>query len=758
MNKGMRVIKRDGHSEDVDFNKITNRIRKLCNEIGTDVIDPIIIAQKVCNALHDNVRTTELDKLTSEIATSMITKHYDYGTLAAYIVASDMHKNMKHSFSEGIKMMYENGFLCEEVYEVVQNHKKYIEKVIDYRKDYDLDYFALKTLEKNYLQKVNGIIVERPQDMFMRVSLGIHGSDIEEVINTYNGISERKYTHATPTLFNSGSKKPQLASCFLMAMESDSIKGIYNTLSDCAQISKWAGGIGLHIHNVRGSGSSIRGAKGACTGIVPMLKVFNDTARYVNQEGKRPGSFAIYLQVDHPDIMSFLDLRKNSGDEEERARDLFYAAWIPDLFMERVKKNEKWSLFCPHECPGLADVCGEEYKQKYEKYENEGKARKVMNAQELWNAICVSQIETGTPYMLYKDAANEKSNQKNLGVIKSSNLCCEILEYSDKDETAVCNLASICLSKFVNGEKFDYDGLHEVARQLTVNLNKVIDKTFYPTDKAKRSNTRHRPIGIGVQGLADAYSMMGYPFDSKDAKELNEKIFETIYHGAVEKSMELAKVDGTYETFDGSPMSKGEFQFNLWSYKDEQLSGMYDWEKLRQDVMKYGVRNSLLVAPMPTATTSQIMGNNEAFEPYTSNIYLRRTVAGEFVVINKHLMKDLIKEGLWTTKMKDKIVYNEGSVQKIPEIPDDIKEKYKTAWEISQKVLIEQSADRGKFICQTQSLNLFVPKPSVKILSSMHFYAWSKGLKTGMYYLRTKPAANTQQFTIDANVCEACSG
>lgn len=753
----MKVVKRNGTLADVDFNKITIRIKKLCNEIGTTVIDPIVIAQKVCNALHNNVKTTDLDKLASEIAVSMATIHYDYGTLAAYIVASDLHKQIKSGFQESMASLWKGGFLAEETYSIVTKYATEIDSAIDYSLDYTLDYFSLKTLEKGYLQKVNGRIVERPQDMFMRVSVGIHGDDIDNIINTYKGISQKYFTHATPTLFNSGSNKPQLASCFLMAMESDSIKGIYNTLSDCAQISKWAGGIGLHIHNIRSNGSSIRGAKGACTGIVPMLKVYNDTARYVNQEGKRPGSIAVYLTVDHPDILNFLDLKKNSGDEEERARDLFYAVWISDLFMERVKSSGQWSLFCPHECPGLADVYGEEYERLYIQYEQAGKAKKTMEAQQIWNAICTAQIETGTPYMLYKDAVNKKSNQQNLGTIKSSNLCCEICEYSSPEETAVCNLASICLPQFVKDGKFDYKRLHEITQQVTINLNKVIDRSFYPIEKAKLSNMKHRPIGIGVQGLADVYILLKMPFDSDEAKVVNCQIFETIYHGALSASLNLAKVDGPYSTFYGSPMSNGLFQFDMWGVSSDSLSRMYDWNYLRSEIQTHGIRNSLLVAPMPTATTSQIMGNNEAIEPYTSNIYLRRTVAGEFVVVNKHLMKDLIELGLWSSKLKDKIIYHEGSVQSIKEIPDDIKKLYKTSWELSQKVLIDQSADRGKFVCQSQSLNLFVPRPSLKILSSMHFYAWSKGLKTGIYYLRTKPAAQAQQFTIDVNTCEACS-
>ena len=755
----MRVVKRDGSSQEVDFNKITQRLQKLCNDFQISHVDPIVIAQKVCSALHDGVSTSELDRLASEIAVSMSTTHYNYATLAAHIVASDAHKRNTMSFLQKMELLHGAGYLSDESVDISRRHAGEIEAAIDYSMDFKLDYFSLKTLERGYLQRVDGEIVELPQDMFMRVAIGIHGDDVTGFIETYRGMSSKRFTHATPTLFNSGSVRPQLASCFLVAMEEDSIQGIYNTLSECAQISKWAGGIGLHVHNIRSRGSAIRGAKGACSGIVPMLKVFNDTARYVNQEGKRPGSIAIYLQADHPDVMSFLDLKKNSGDEEERARDLFYALWVPDLFMERVKQNGDWSLFCPSDCPGLADVYGDEYRDLYLRYEGLGLARRVMPAQDLWHAICVAQMETGTPYLLYKDAVNAKSNQKNVGVIKSSNLCAEIVEYSDRDETAVCNLASVCLPAFVRDGEFDYAALGDTVRTVTRNLNRIIDRSFYPVKKAEVSNMRHRPIGIGVQGLADTYSLLGLPFDSAGAGRVNENIFETIYYHALSESARLASVDGAYATFEGSPLSRGVFQFELWGHDASGLSGMYDWEALR-DVARRGVRNSLLVAPMPTATTSQIMGNNEAIEPYTSNIYLRRTLAGEFVVVNRHLMKDLIARGIWNARVKDKIVAGEGSVQDVPEIPDDIKQMYKTAWEISQRTLIDQAAARGKFVCQTQSLNLFVPRPNVKILSSMHFYAWSKGLKTGIYYLRTKPAANAQRFTIEVGAsggCESCS-
>lgn len=753
----MKVTKRDSSLVDVDFNKITNRIKKLCSEMNSEVVDPIIIAQKVCAAIHDGIKTTELDTLAAEIAMSLSTTHYEYGTLAAYITCSDMHKNNQLSFEEISNTLYKDDLLSEEYIKVVKTHLDKINKTLNYSKDYLFDYFGLKTLQKAYLLKSNGIIIERPQDMIMRVSIGIHGDDIESIIETYELISNKLFTHATPTLFNSGTKFPQLASCYLVGMQDDSIQGIYSTLGECALISKWAGGIGLHIHNIRSKGSSIRKAVGSCSGIVPMLKVFNDTAKYVNQEGKRPGSIAIYLQVDHPDIFEYLDLRKNSGDEEERARDLFYAVWIPDLFMEKVKAKEDWCLFCPHDCPGLADVCGEDYVRLYQKYESEGKYKKKVPAQQIWTSICVAQIETGTPYILFKDSSNMKSNQQNVGTIKSSNLCCEILEYSDKDETAVCNLASICLPCYIENGVFNHEKLHKVVQVITKNLNKVIDRSFYPTDKAKKSNMRHRPIGLGVQGLADVYSILKIPFDSEQAKKINIEIFETIYNAALVASCKLAKQHGVYDTFQGSPLSKGMFQFDLWKDGNDKLSSRYNWNNLRNEIIKHGVRNSLLVAPMPTASTSQIMGNNEAFEPYTSNIYLRRTLAGEFTVTNKHLMKDLIERGLWNTQLKDKIIYHDGSIQKIDEIPQEVKDLYKTSWEMSQKTLIDQAADRGVFICQTQSMNLFVPNPSIKILSSMHFYSWSKGLKTGIYYLRTKPAAEPIKFTIENSSCLACS-
>ena len=758
----MNVIKRDNTIQGVDFNKITERIHIIINEQKLS-IDPIIIAQKVCTSLSDNIKTTELDKLTAELAVSMSTIHPDYNILASHISVSDIHKNLKgKSFNDVINSLPNIDPKLKE-YINDETVKKKIKDIIDYSKDYLFDYFAIKTLERAYLYKDSkGQTAERPQDLFMRVALGIHFdlnnlNSINDVIETYTYMSEKKFIHATPTLFNAGTTKQQLASCFLQDIGDDSISSIYKTLGDSAQISKYAGGIGLHIHNIRATGAEINKVPNMCKGILPMLKVFNDTAKYVCQSGKRPGSIAIYLQVDHADIFQFLDLKKNTGDEDDRARDLFYAAWIPDLFMQRVKEDSMWSLFCPHSAPGLADVYGEEYNTLYTKYEQEHRFKKQVKAQELWFAICTSQIETGTPYMLYKDAINKKSNQMNLGTIKSSNLCTEIVQFTSKEETAVCNLASICLPQFIQNNEFNFQELRKVAGILTKNLNKVIDRNFYPIPEAKSSNMKHRPIGIGVQGLADVYILLRMNFDSNEAKELNKKIFETIYIGAMEQSLELAKALNPYETFEGSPLSKGLFQFDLAGLNQSELFYQSEWQNLRNEIKEHGTRNSLLIAPMPTASTSQIMGNNECIEPYTSNIYLRRTMAGEFVVINKHLIDDLLELNLWTLQMKDAIIQHNGSVQNIPSIPDNLKALYKTAWEISQKVLIDQSADRQKFICQSQSLNLFVGKPTIQKLTSMHFYGWSKGLKTGMYYLRTQPAANPIQYTIDP-VCESCSG
>ena len=762
-NKVMKVTKRNGSIQDVDFNKITNRLKKLCSNIKEN-IDVITVAQKVCVSLYDNVTTRELDTLSSEISMNMSTINPGYGKLASNIVISDLHKNTKHSFKDLTEMLYVQKIVSKEYY---QNAIKNIEKithVIDYDRDYKLDFFGFKTLEKAYLHKINGFIVEKPGDMWMRVALCIHGENIEKTIETYDYMSNLIFTHATPTLYNAGYNNAQMSSCFLLGT-GDSINDIYYSLNQCAQISKWAGGIGMHIHDVRSQGANIREITNASTGIVPMLRVFNATARYVNQSSKRNGSIAIYLGMEHPDILDFLELRKNTGDEEMRCRDLFYAAWISDLFMERVKENGMWSLFCPKDVPGFNDVYGEEYKQKYIEAEIKQKYKKQIKAQDLWFLLLSAQIETGMPYMLYKDHINEKSNQKNVGVIKSSNLCCEITEYTSSDEVAVCNLASISLPQFYNYEtkKFDFDKLKKVSMVVTENLNNVIDKNYYPVVEAKNSNLRHRPIGIGVQGLADIYIIMGYAFESPEANALNADIFETIYYGALCSSLELANKNGSYTTFSGSPLSKGQFQFDLWNVNPcerKYRRVQWDWDTLRTDIMKCGVYNSLLVAPMPTASTSQILGNNECIEPYTSNIYLRRTLAGEFVVVNKYLIQDLMKLGLWNKEMKNKIIEHNGSVQNISTIPDDLKKLYKTVWEISMKNIIDQAATRGPFVCQSQSMNLFMANPSFAKLSSMHFYAWTKGLKTGMYYLRSKPASNPLQFTIEKTeeACENCSG
>lgn len=754
----MEVKKRNGIYESVDFNKITRRLENLSRDpqIGQEIkIDPIIVAQKVVSSIHDKITTHDLDTLASEISASLSTLDPNYGILAARIVVSDLHKQTVYSFIELCELMFLDNNLSEESLVIAKKHQKIIESELDYSKDYLFDYFGLKTLQKAYLFKgANNAIIERPQDMFMRVSIGIHGDNIESILETYNLMSNKYFIHATPTLYNAGTKKPQMSSCFLIAMKDDSIDGIYDTLKQCAQISKTAGGIGLHIHNIRSKGSPVNGIKSACTGIVPMLRNFNATARYVDQGGKRPGSIAVYLQVDHPDIFDFLDMKKNTGDEEQRCRDLFYAVWVTDLFMKRVKNNDIWSLFCPHDCPDLADKYGIDYENAYLEYESQGKYRKQVDAQKLWFAICQAQIETGTPYVLYKDAINEKTNQKNVGTIKSSNLCCEIAEYSSPDETAVCNLASISLPQFVKEDhSFDYGHLSNIASIITKNLNKVIDRNYYPTPESKRSNMRHRPIGIGVQGLADVYQILDIAFDSEDAQKINIEIFAAIYWGAMWASVDLAKKHGSYDTFDGSPLSKGKFQFDLWGVDG---SKSYDWDNLRDNVMQHGVRNSLLIAPMPTASTSQILGNNEAIEPYTSNIYLRRTMAGEFVVMNKHLVKKLQGLNMWSSQMKDRIVADNGSIQNIAGIPENVKEVFKTVWELKQKALIDQAADRGIYICQTQSMNLFVPHPTVKTLSSMHFYSWSKGLKTGIYYLRTKPVASPIKFTVDSTDCASC--
>jgi len=751
----MQVKKRNGRLEDVSFDKITARIKKLCYGLDTDHVHYIEIAKKVILGLYDGVTTSELDNLAAETAATMAAQHPDYALLAARIAVSNLHKNTSKSFSQTITALYnyidpktgdQAGLISNETYEIVINNKDRLNSSIIFDRDYSFDYFGFKTLERSYLLRMDGQIVERPQHMLMRAAVGIHGEDIESAIETYNLMSEKWFIHATPTLFNAGTPKPQLSSCFLLSMTEDSISGIFETLSRCAKISQSAGGIGLSIHNVRAQGSYIKGTGGSSNGIIPMLKVFNDTARYVDQGGgKRKGAFAVYLEPWHADIFAFLDLKKNHGKEEMRARDLFYALWIPDLFMERVKSDGEWSLFCPNEAPGLHDTHGGEFEALYHKYEQEGKARKTIKAQELWFAILESQTETGTPYILYKDAANKKSNQKNLGTIKSSNLCTEIIEYTDKDEVAVCNLASISLPKFVTDGEFDFQRLYEITRVITRNLNKVIDINYYPIPEAENSNMRHRPIGIGVQGLADAFILMRQAFDSPEAVQLNKDIFETIYFAALTESCAISKVEGPYQTYDGSPASKGELQFDMWNVTP---STRWDWSGLKEDIKKDGIRNSLLLAPMPTASTSQILGNNECFEPYTSNIYTRRTLSGEYIIVNKHLLKDLIGLGMWDNEMKEQLMMNNGSIQDIEGIPEALKEMYKTVWELSQKTIIDMAADRGAFICQSQSLNLFVENPSFGKLSSMHFYAWQKGLKTGMYYLRSKAAVDPIKFTL----------
>lgn len=762
----MLVIKRDGRRESVKFDKVTARIEKLCYGLNMLFVSPIEVAKKVIDGIYDGVTTVELDNLAAETAASLTTKHPDYAILAARIAVSNLHKVTSKSFSSTMKRLYtyedpKNGdnasLVAKDVWEVVHKHAAQLDSAIIYDRDYNYDYFGFKTLERSYLLRLDGKVVERPQHMLMRVAVGIHKDDIEQAIETYNLMSERWFTHATPTLFNAGTPKPQLSSCFLLTMKDDSIEGIYDTLKNCALISQSAGGIGLAVHNVRATGSYIKGTNGTSNGLVPMLKVFNDTARYVDQGGgKRKGAFAIYIEPWHADIIDFLDLKKNHGKEENRARDLFYALWINDLFMKRVEQNGDWTLMCPHECPGLDTSWGDDFEKLYQKYEREGRGRKTIKAQELWFAILESQTETGTPYMLFKDAANRKSNQQNLGTIKSSNLCTEIMEYTDADEIAVCNLASLALPRYVSEKDgrafFDHQRLFEVTYHATKNLNKVIDINYYPVPEAERSNKRHRPIGLGVQGLADTFIALRMPFESDEAKGLNKDIFETIYFAAVTASKDLAKRDGAYETFPGSPMSKGQFQFDMWGVTPE--SGRWDWNALRAEVMEHGVRNSLLVAPMPTASTAQILGNNESFEPYTSNIYVRRVLSGEFMVVNKHLLKDLVKLGLWNDQMKQDIIAANGSVQDIPSIPQSIKDLYKTVWEISQRTIIDMAADRGAYICQSQSLNLHVQNPNFGKLTSMHFHAWKRGLKTGMYYLRTKAAADAIKFTVQKQAAE----
>jgi ribonucleoside-diphosphate reductase alpha subunit len=753
----MKVIKRSGKAEIVSFDKITARIKKLCYGLSQKYVEPIEIAKKVIQGLYDGVPTTELDNLAAETAASMASIHPDYALLAARIAVSNLHKSTDKSFSATIHELYhyidpkteqKAGLIGDDTYEVVMANRDLLDSALIYDRDYEFDYFGFKTLERSYLLRMHGKVVERPQHLLMRTAVGIHGNNMEEAIRTYHLMSEKWFIHATPTLFNAGTPKPQLSSCFLLSMTDDSISGIFETLGRCAKISQSAGGIGLSIHNVRATGSYIRGTGGSSNGIIPMLRVFNDTARYVDQGGgKRKGAFAVYLEPWHADVFEFLELKKNHGKEEMRARDLFYAMWIPDLFMERVREDGQWSLFCPNEAPGLYDCHSGEFEALYHRYEQEGRARKVVKAQELWFAILESQIETGTPYILYKDAANRKSNQQNLGTIRSSNLCTEIIEYTSPDEVAVCNLGSISLPKFVREDRsYDFERLEEITRVLTRNLNRIIDINYYPIEEARNSNMRHRPIGIGVQGLADAFLLMRFPFDGAEARELNRQIFETIYYAAVTESCRMAQEQGAYSSFQGSPASKGVLQFDMWGV---QPTGRYDWDAVKEEVKSHGLRNSLLLAPMPTASTSQILGNNECFEPYTSNIYTRRTLSGEYIVVNRHLLKDLIGLELWNDEMRQRLMASNGSVQQIPEIPDHIKELYKTTYEISMKAIIDMAADRGAFICQSQSLNLFVENPNFGKLSSMHFYGWQKGLKTGMYYLRTKAAVDPIKFTLD---------
>ena len=772
----MRVTKRNGELEEIAFDKILNRIKKIGIEVKIQINYPSL-AMKVIDQLYDKIPTSKIDELAAEQCASLSTNNIDYSVLASRIIISNHRKNTSNSFANVMQKLYEfkdihnnsSPIISKELWNIINNPENinFLETIIDYDRDYLIDYFGFKTLEKSYLFRIHDKIIERPQHMWMRVALGIHGTNLPLVKETYDLMSLKYFTHATPTLFNAGTPRPQLSSCYLISMKEDSIDGIYDTLKDCALISKYSGGIGLHIHNVRSKGSLIKGTNGKSNGIVPMLRVFNNTARYVDQGGgKRNGSFAIYIEPWHADIEDFLELRKNHGDEELKARDLFYALWIPDLFMKYVKENNTWSLFCPDECPGLADVYGEKFEKLYLKYEKSGKSRKIINARDLWYKILDAQMETGTPYILFKDAANKKSNQQNLGTIKSSNLCTEIIQYSDENETAVCNLASIGLPTFVNEEtkQFDYEKLHEVVKVVTNNLNKVIDINFYPTEKTKTSNLKHRPIGIGVQGLADTFILMDIAFHSDEAKQINKLIFETIYHAALEKSNENSKIDGYYSSFKGSPASKGILQFDMWNVEP---SARYDWVKLKENIIQYGIRNSLLVAPMPTASTSQILGFNECFEPLTSNIYSRRTLAGEFVVPNKYLMKDLTQLGLWNENIKQNIISNKGSIQQLTFLSEHIRNKYKIVWEIPMKHLIDMSADRGSFICQSQSLNLWLEDPNYNILTSMHFYSWTKGLKTGIYYLRRKAKHQAQQFTVEPNkkkqdqeteeICEMCS-
>lgn len=755
----MYVFKRDGRKEEVHLDKITSRIQKLCYGLNMDFVDPVAITLKVINGLYSGVKTQELDNLAAETAAMMTTSHADYAILAARLAVSNLHKETKKAFSEVINDMYTmisddtklpTPLISDFHHKIIMENADRLNSTIIYDRDFNYNYFGFKTLERSYLLKINGKIAERPQHMLMRVAVGIHGEDIDAAIETYNYLSEKYFTHASPTLFAAATRRPQLSSCFLLTMASDSIDGIFDTVTQCAKISKCAGGIGVNVHCIRAKGTKIAGTNGISNGLVPMLRVFNNVARYVDQGGnKRPGAFAIYLEPWHADIFEFLDLKKNTGKEEHRARDLFYALWIPDLFMKRVEANGDWSLMCPHQCPGLFDTWGEEFEALYEKYEKEGRAKRTVKAQSLWFAIIESQVETGTPYMLYKDACNRKSNQQNLGTIHCSNLCTEIVEYSSKDEIAVCNLASIALNKFVNDDRtYDFKKLKEVTKIVTRNLNKIIDVNHYPLPEAKVSNMRHRPIGIGVQGLADAFILLRYPYESDEARLLNQQIFETIYYGALESSCEIAEKEGPYETYEGSPVSKGILQYDMW---DKKPTDLWDWSVLKEKIKNHGIRNSLLVAPMPTASTAQILGNNESFEPYTSNIYNRRVLSGEFQVVNHHLLKDLTELDLWDENMKHEIIANRGSIQNIERIPKEIRDLYKTVWEISVRTSIQMAADRGAFIDQSQSFNIHVAEPNYGKLTSIHFYGWKMGLKTGMYYLRTKPAANAIQFTVDKN-------
>lgn len=773
----MYVTKRNGQKETVAFDKILQRIKNTGMEAGIQ-LNYTTLAMKVIDQLFDGISTTQIDELSADQCASLASTHPDYNALAGRIVVSNLQKNTSSSFSHVVKQLYAfrdkhnniSPLVSDTLYQIVNDHGEELDALCDYSRDYLIDFFGFKTLERAYLMKIDKKVVERPQHMWLRVSIGIHGSNMERVKETYEYMSLKYFTHATPTLFNAGTPRQQLSSCFLLAMESDSMNGIYNTLHDCAMISKWAGGIGLHIHNIRATGSHIRGTNGHSTGIVPMLRVFNNTAKYVDQGNKRNGSFAIYLEPWHADIEIFLQMRKNHGDEELKARDLFYALWMPDLFMERVKADADWTLMCPDECPGLADVYGDEFNELYKRYEEEKRGRKTMKARKLWFQILDAQMETGTPYLCYKDAANKKSNQKNVGVIKSSNLCTEIMEVSTSEETAVCNLASIALPAFIDHTttppSYDFAKLHTITKAMTYNLNKVIDVNYYPTDKTKTSNMRHRPVGIGVQGLADTFIQMGFAFASDTAKDLNRRIFETMYHAALEQSCEMAKLEGAYETFAGSPASRGELQYDMWGVTPTE--GRYDWSALKEQIKIHGLRNSLLLAPMPTASTSQILGYNECIEPITSNIYSRRTLAGEFIMGNKYLMRELLDLGLWNEQLKNNMIANHGSIQHITTIPENIREKYKTVWEIPMRHLIDMAADRGAFVCQSQSLNLWMEDPNYGALTSMHFYAWGKGLKTGIYYLRRRGRHQAQQFTIEPekgvgagnheeDICEMCS-